>query len=138
MRTIDTYEYVSALKALVEEGHEVCVQISGNSMAPFLRDKRDIAYFKAPDEELKIGDIVFFQRTNGQFVLHRICRIENNCYYILGDNQRMIEGPILREQIFAIVTRVRRKGNIITPSNLIWDFYAKMWSRLVAIRSKMY
>lgn len=136
MRKIDTYEYVSALKELVEEGHEVSVQISGSSMAPFLRSNRDTAFFKAPDRELKVGDIVFFQRTNGQYVLHRICKIENGSFYIIGDNQRILEGPISREQIFAIVTHVRRKGKIVSPGDPIWDFYAKIWPHIVSVRAK--
>ena len=32
-------------------------------------------------------------------------------YYLIGDAQTVIEGPIQREQIFAVVTKVKRKGN---------------------------
>lgn len=137
MRKLDTYEYISMLRELVCEGHEVCVQISGSSMSPFLLHERDSAFFKAPDRELKVGDIVFFQRKNGQYILHRICRIENGSYYVVGDSQRDIEGPVSREQIFALVTQVERNGKIIKPGDFVWDFYSKFWLRIIPLRSKI-
>ena len=36
MKKVDTFEYVSVLKELVEEGREVSMLISGSSMSPFL------------------------------------------------------------------------------------------------------
>ncbi|MDO4814977.1 MAG: S24/S26 family peptidase [Bacillota bacterium] len=137
MRKLDTYEYISMLKELVEEGHEVSVKISGTSMLPFLRQNRDTAYFKAPDRELRPGDIVFFQRSSGDYILHRICKIENNRYYLIGDAQKTVEGPIFREQIFALVTRVERNGKIVKPGDLQWDFYAKLWLRIIPLRSRL-
>lgn len=137
MYTVDTYEYISMLRDLVEEGHEVSVKISGNSMAPFLRENRDTAYFKAPDRELMVGDIVFFQRANGQFILHRIYKIELDRYYLVGDAQREIEGPVLSEQIFAIVTSVERNGKIVKPGDMTWDFFAKFWLKIIPLRSKL-
>lgn len=137
MRKVDTYEYVSALRELVEEGHEVSVQISGDSMVPFLHGKRDTAFFKAPDRELKVGDIVFFQRANGQYILHRIVKIENGNYYIVGDAQSDIEGPISRQQIFALATEVIRNGKTLKPGDFKWTFFEKIWIKVIPLRSKL-
>lgn len=137
MRRLDTYEYVSALKELVNEGKELSIQISGGSMFPFLWDERDSVCFKAPDRDLRVGDIVFFQRADGQYILHRICRIENGNYYIIGDAQQTVEGPILREQIFALVTEAKRNGKILSPGKLKWDFFEKVWLRLIPLRPRL-
>ena len=69
MKKIDTREYLSVLKELVQEGREVSLLVAGSSMAPFLIHERDYVYFRKPDRELKKGDIVFYQRMNGQFVM---------------------------------------------------------------------
>ena len=42
MRYIDTREYVSALRDLVQQGREVSLIISGSSMSPFLIHERDV------------------------------------------------------------------------------------------------
>lgn len=134
MRKIDTFEYISVLRELVENGHEVSVKISGRSMYPFLRNERDIAFFKAPDRELRVGDIVFYQRANGKYILHRIFRIDDSGLYMLGDGQQRIEGPIAPEQVFAVVTHIDRDGKDIRPGDALWDFYAGPWQRLVSVR----
>ena len=134
MRELDTAAYVGTLKALVEEGHEVSLLISGSSMAPFLIHHRDTIYFKAPDRELKPGDMVFYQRSSGQYVMHRIRFVKADGYYLIGDGQQITEGPIAREQIFALVTAVRRKGKVIRPGDFWWEFFARVWLRIVPLR----
>ncbi len=134
MKQIDTYEYVTALRELTEEGKTVSLLISGSSMSPFLIHHRDTIFFQKPTKPLKVGDIVFFQRPNKQYVLHRICKIKPDGYYIVGDNQTDIEGPVKEEQIFGIVTKVRRKGKIIKPGDFWWEFFAKVWLHIIPCR----
>ena len=134
MRELDTAAYVGTLKALVEEGREVSLLISGSSMAPFLIHHRDTIYFKAPDRELKPGDMVFYQRSSGQYVMHRIRFVKADGYYLIGDGQQITEGPIAREQIFALVTAVKRKGKVIRPGDFWWEFFARVWLRIVPLR----
>lgn len=134
MRELDTAAYVGTLKALVEEGHEVSLLISGSSMAPFLVHHRDTIFFKAPDRELKPGDMVFYQRSSGQYVMHRIRFVKTDGYYLIGDGQQITEGPIAREQIFALVTAVKRKGKVIRPGDFWWEFFARVWLRIVPLR----
>lgn len=135
MREIDTREYVSMLRGMVEDGHQVSLLISGSSMAPFLIHQRDTIYFKKPDRELKAGDMVFYQRRDGRFVMHRIKRIRPEGFYMIGDGQTEIEGPLQREQIFGLVTAVQRKGNMIRPGDFWWEFFAKVWLRIIPLRN---
>ena len=95
-RVVDTNEYVSALRELAEEGRVVSMLIAGSSMSPFLCHNRDYIYFTRPDRELRRGDMVFYQRDTGQYVMHRICRVRPEGYYLVGDAQTQIEGPLRR------------------------------------------
>lgn len=134
MKVVDTGEYVSVLRELTEAGQEVTMQISGNSMAPFLIHGRDSICFRKPVRPLKTGDMVFFQRLSGQFVMHRICKVRPEGYYIIGDAQVEIEGPVRQEQIFAIITKVNRKGRWIGPGNFWWEFFAGVWLHMIPAR----
>ena len=137
MKVVDTYEYVSMLRELTEQGQEVSMLIAGSSMSPFLGHQRDYICFKKPDRPLKRGDMVFFQRKNGQYVMHRIIRIRDGKYDIVGDAQMQIEGPVDREQIFAVITRVQRKGRWIEKGDFWWDFFAGPWIWLFPLRPLM-
>ena len=134
MRTVDTRAYVSALRELVEEGKEVSMLIAGSSMAPFLVHRRDYIYFKKPERNLRKGDMVFFERDSGQYVMHRIWKVKPDGYYIVGDAQNEIEGPVREEQIFAIITKVRRKNQWIAPGDFWWEFFEHVWLHLIPFR----
>lgn len=137
MKIVDTYEYVSMLKGLVEEGKEVSMLIAGSSMSPFLCHQRDSIYFKAPDRKLKRGDMVFYQRESGQYVMHRIYKVKEDGYYMVGDAQTEIEGPLKREQIFALITKVKRKDQFIEPGDFWWEFFEKVWIGLIPLRKTL-
>ena len=133
-KVLDTGEYVSVLKKLVNEGKELSMVIAGNSMSPFLVHERDIIFFKKPDRPLKRGDMVFFQRRNGSYVMHRVWKRKPEGYYIIGDAQVEIEGPVKEEQIFAMITGVCRKGKQLGPGNFWWEFFEHVWIRIVPLR----
>ena len=133
-RVVDTREYVSVLREIAEEGKVVSMLIAGSSMAPFLCHNRDYIYFTRPDRELRKGDMVFYQRDSGQYVMHRICRVRPEGYYLVGDAQTQIEGSLRRDQIFARIIRVKRKGKILEPGDFWWEFFEHVWIRLLPVR----
>lgn len=134
LNEIDTREYVSVLRQLTEEGHQVGMTIVGTSMEPFLKDKRDEIFFQKPNRELILGDMVFYQRLDGQYVMHRICQKSKNGYFMAGDHQTILEGPIQEQQIFALITEAKRKGKLITEKHFIWKYYALVWRHLFPVR----
>ena len=134
MRRVDTDAYVSMLRDLVNEGKECRLLISGSSMAPFLVHERDSIIFSKPDRELRRGDMVFYQRDTGQYVMHRILKVKPEGLYIIGDAQTEVEGPVRPEQVFALVTKVNRKGKWVGPGNFWWWFFSTVWLRLFPIR----
>ena len=113
-RVVDTNEYVSVLRELAEEGRVVSMLIAGSSMSPFLCHNRDYIYFTKPDRELRRGDMVFYQRDTGQYVMHRIYKRKKDGYYMVGDAQTQIEGPLRRDQIFA---RTDHQGQAKRPDH---------------------
>lgn len=134
-RYVDTKEYVSVMRDLVNEGKEVSMLVAGSSMSPFLVHYRDTIYFARPDRALRSGDMVFYQRDNGQFIMHRIIKVRRDgCYDIVGDNQTEIERGVRRDQIFAVITKVKRKGKWICPGNFWWEFFAHVWRRIIPFR----
>ena len=133
-REIDTGTYLDVMKDLVSSGRQVGLTVAGNSMAPFLVHGRDRVFFEKPDRPLRRGDIVLYQRANGRYIMHRIWKVKEGSFYIVGDAQTEIEGPVGKEQIFARITKCERKGKIITNGDFWWDFFEKAWIRIVPVR----
>lgn len=133
-RVVDTREYVSVLREIAAEGKVVSMRIAGSSMSPFLCHNRDYIYFIKPDRALRKGDMVFYQRDTGQYVMHRILKKDSRGFYIVGDAQTAIEGPVREDQIFARIIKVQRKGKILQPGDFWWEFFEHVWIRIVPVR----
>lgn len=108
--------------------------ISGNSMSPFLVDGRDTVYLSRLTKPVKKGDVILYQRKNGTYILHRVYKIKNGSFTMLGDAQTEPEEGILPEQIVAVMTSADRKGKKETPGSFWWEFFEKVWIRIPALR----
>lgn len=133
-KIVDIHAYIPVLMDLVEQGETVCLPITGSSMVPFLVHGRDQIRFQKPDRPLRRGDLAFFQRPNGDYVMHRVCQITPQGCYFLGDNQQTIEGPIPTQRVFGLITQVCHKGKWIGPGDFWWDFFAGPWLTLRTCR----
>lgn len=134
MRELDTREYISTLRDLVNEGHDVSLIISGSSMSPFLIHHRDTVIIGPIEKPLRRGDMVFYERPNGQFIMHRVRRVRPEGLYLIGDAQTQTEGPLSPSCVFAIVKAVRRKGRLLDEKSWQWRFFATVWLRLIPFR----
>ena len=137
VRTIDPEELMPLLPQLLQQAQEVPLIISGNSMAPFLAHGRDTVYLSKLTGPLKRGDMILYRRKTGQYILHRIYRVREGKYDLIGDGQLVIELGIGQEQILATVCAVRRKGKLLRMGNLCWEFYEHIWLALVPWRSRI-
>lgn len=136
--TVELGTYLSALTALADRGESVSLPVTGSSMTPFLIPGRDQICFRKPEGPLKRGDMALFQRRNGAYVMHRICRVDPaGQYYLVGDGQQEIEGPVAPEQIRGIVTRVCRKGVWLGAESFWWRFFAGPWLWLRPLRPRL-
>lgn len=135
MKVIDAKGYLDALCELTQQGKTVTTIVTGGSMEPFLSSNRDSVMLENPKGDLARGDIVLFCRINGDYVLHRIHHITSEGYYLVGDRQRVIEGPVKREDIKAVVKDASHKGRWIGKKSFRWWFFKAVWLRIIPLRN---
>ena len=134
-RIVDIHTYLPVLIDIIKSGKDVSVTVTGSSMAPFLAHLRDSIIVSPPPRQFHRGDMVFFQRQDSSYVMHRIHHLKEGKLYLVGDNQTEIEGPIDPEQVFGIVRKVIRNGKLLQKGDFWWDFFEKAWIRIVSLRS---
>ena len=122
------------LLEMLEVTEPVPLVISGSSMTPFLVHGRDTVYLTKIRQPLKRGDMVLYRRDSGNYILHRVYRVEEDSYTMVGDAQTWLEAGIRRDQILARVTAVRRRGKLLQKGSFWWDFFEKVWIRMVPLR----
>lgn len=132
---IDAQQFLSTMQELIEKGEPVPIPVSGFSMRPFLANNRDTVLVSKTAGSLKKGDIVLYQRKNGQYILHRIVKVHpDNTFDLIGDAQTVIETHVALSQIIGIVTKINRNGKWITPNSPSWNFYSRVWIHSIPLR----
>ena len=123
------------IEELLLQGKTIQLKPIGFSMCPLIAPNRDEAVI-APiaGHKLKRGDVVLYRRVGSILVLHRIWKCKKNGYYMVGDNQCEIEGPLSGEQIKGIMVAVIRKGKHISVKNLWYRLGSGLWLWLRPIR----
>lgn len=132
---IPASEWVAAVKPLLDEGFELKICPSGLSMYPFLAGGRDevilmSAAYRAPVR----GDIVLFSRVDGVHILHRVHHVKKGSFYMLGDAQTWIEGPIARENVHAVAVAVIRKNKKTSCDSFSLKLMVHIWLILRPVR----
>jgi signal peptidase len=135
MRSVENDQLMPVLRELIEQGRAVNLTISGSSMSPFLIHHRDSVIIEKPKESLRPGNIVFYQRPSGAYVLHRIHHLDaEGNLFLIGDAQNVMEGPLDSGCVFGIVTKVRRKDRWIAPGDFWWEFFEHVWLHVIPLR----
>ena len=58
----------------------------GNSMWPFIKNGKNTVVVKTLTLPINALDVILFERDNGDYVLHRVIKVEENSYITVGDN----------------------------------------------------
>lgn len=128
-------EFSIFLQELLDDNISVNLTVTGDSMFPLWRHKRDsVVLTKCDKNTLKKGDIPLYKRRNGQYVIHRIVKVNKNGYYLCGDAQAEIEYNVPSESIVAVVTSFTRKDKKYDCDDWRVRLYAFLWMRLFPIR----
>lgn len=139
-------ERVTFEQELAQHGNIVFTNV-GVSMMPLLRQGRDLMVIeKKPEGRCKKYDAVLY-KVGPRYILHRIVKVREKDYVIVGDNCIWREYGITDDQILGVLTHVVRDGKKIdlSTSKKYWlyvhlwcDFYhvraAILWLKQTAIR----
>lgn len=119
-------DYADTIREVLDSGGEFTIFPRGTSMLPLIVQGRDSAAL-VKSERFSTRDIAFYQRTDGQYVLHRIIAVNDGTFTMCGDNQLTPEYGIKPEQLIARAAYVTRKGKKIAPGNPAYRLYVLLW-----------
>ncbi len=128
MITVKSKEFFPLIHAVMANGQTARITITGRSMYPFLREHLDSVELAHADfTAIKRGDIVLIVRDNDEYVLHRVVRKKKDSFYLVGDGQVSVEGPIRPDQLLARVKKIWRGGREVNSSSVAWCCTSHLW-----------
>ena len=119
-------ELMPVIRESLIAGNSVRLFPKGTSMLPMIRQGIDSVVLSPVPDKLKKYDLPFYQRDNGQYVLHRIVEA-GETYTCIGDNQFVFERGVRHDQMIAIVTAFYRRDKKISVNHISYRLYCFFW-----------
>ncbi|MCR4887786.1 MAG: S24/S26 family peptidase [Ruminococcus sp.] len=107
----------------------------GISMMPLLKQGRDLFTVKKKgDSRCKKYDVVLYRRPPSSYVLHRVIKVRENDYVILGDNCVAKEYGIKDSDIIGVMTEYVHNGKKHTVDYFGYRLYSWVWVNFASVR----
>jgi signal peptidase len=121
----ETEERVSAhfdiiTREILSRGKCLRFQAHGQSMYPLIRNGNIVVIEPGSAAALNIGDIVFYRRPWGTYVVHRLIKKGKKATHLImkGDNLTYYDEPVLAEQVMGRAIRIESQGSYVICSGL--------------------
>ena len=111
------------------DGKLTWARMSSGSMFPLVPEGA-ILFFSSP-HELRVGDLVVFQRSPGEYVCHRLVRIQDGRYLTWGDWCRHPDPEREVSQVEARCVALVRKGKFVSMDWLSLTLLSSLVARIL-------
>lgn len=127
---ISDADFIAVMNEAFSRGQQIKFTPTGRSMLPMLDGVTDTVTFDKKPAHLHKYDVAFYQRPNGQLVLHRVIDIADDGSYVFsGDGQYYYEYGIIDENILALMVAFTHKGVEHSVSDTSYRLYIR-WMML--------
>lgn len=121
------------IEASIASGGNVKLKVSGFSMYPLVVSRRDSVLLTKADN-IKVGDVPLYKRSDGSYILHRIVGKKDGAFYTMGDYETKKEYPVYPEQIVAKAAGFYRKDKFIDCNSKTYKLYKFLWTHTLFLR----
>ena len=125
--SIHLSDYDGLIREVLASGGEFRLYPRGISMLPLLRQGRDSVALRRVDSPIRKNDILFYQRPDGSFVLHRVRAVTPHGLTLWGDNKTKPELGVSPDWVIGRVTRILRDDKEVTCDGPRYRWYLRLW-----------
>ena len=119
-------------RELIDNGSFASIT-KGVSMRPLFRTRRDMIIIKPLTRPLKKYDIVLYRGGGGEYILHRIIKVEKDVYIIRGDNTYTKE-YVPHDRVIGILDSFNRNGKKGKTDDFSFKIYSAFWNFIYPLR----
>ena len=120
-------EYDGLIREVLSSCGEFRLYPHGTSMLPLLRQGIDSVALRQLDRPPRKFDILFYQRSDGSYILHRVKAVTPNGLILWGDNQSMLEYGITEKNIIGYAARIFRGEKELDCHSFTYRVYLWLW-----------
>lgn len=127
-------DYEELIREVLSSGGEFRLYPHGTSMLPLLRQGVDSVALRSLGRPPRKYDILFYQRKDGSYILHRVKEVTPEGLILWGDNHTMLEYGVTEDMIIGYAARIFRGETELDCQGFGYRAYLWLW-QFKAIRS---
>ena len=120
-------EYDGLIREVLSSGGEFRLYPHGTSMLPLLRQGKDSVALRSLDSPPEKFDILFYQRADGSYILHRVKQVTPDGLIMWGDNHTMLEYGVTDDMIIGRATRIFRGEKELNCNSFCYRVFLWLW-----------
>lgn len=120
-------EYDGLIREVLASGGEFRIYPKGTSMLPLLRQGKDSVALRKLDRPPRKHDILFYQRADGSYILHRVKAVTSQGLTLWGDNHTMLEHGVTEDQIIGYAAKIFRGERELDCHCFSYRLYLWLW-----------
>lgn len=124
-KILSAEEALPVIRDLLGKGIPCRMVVTGRSMKPFLKEKRDSVVIRPFTGKVKKGSILLYTRSSGSCVLHRVVKTGSSIL-MCGDAQTHTE-RIEISQILGEVSEICSNGKSFSADSFRWILISRLW-----------
>ena len=101
---------------------------NGNSMWPFIKNRSQTVIIQKPSAPLKVYDVVFYLRPDGNYVLHRIIADQGDVYLVRGDSLLVTE-QVPKSWIIGVMTGFYKGKTFVSANDSKYLAEVEKWHK---------
>ncbi len=114
-------------KEILEKSGCYCTKIVGVSMNPFIWQSRDTVFIVKKTERLKKYDVALYISNKGDYVLHRVKKVRENSYDIVGDNNFVLDKFVPESSVIGVLEGYYKRDKYIKCSSRLYKFKSRIY-----------
>ena len=127
-------EYDALIREVLASDGEFRLYPHGTSMLPLIRQGVDSVALRSLDRPPRKFDILFYQRQDGSYILHRVKKVTSDGLTMWGDNHTMLEYGVTEDMIIGYAARIFRGETELDCQSFRYRLYLWLW-QFKAIRN---
>ncbi len=125
----------SSIKEILDKTGLYTGLTMGNSMEPLIHQQRDNIIVVKNKERLKKYDVPVYLTKSGKYVMHRIIKVCDDHYVIVGDNRTEME-YVTDDMICGVLAGFYKNGKryVDCQKSKSYKLYSRVWVALLPVR----
>jgi len=129
----------NSIKEILEKSGTYSGLTVGCSMEPLLHEQKDNIIVVRPEGRLKKYDVALYVTPYGKYIMHRVIKVEDDHYIIMGDNLLKKE-YVTDDMICGKLVGFFKNGKkyIDCENSKLYKLYSRIWVAIIPIKPALF